>query len=106
MCQLKTIEVVKNKRQPNPERMDIYRRLVQILHQLESLYISLLETENLNTRVYVYIRRSEAPQGSAAHFYQYVEANYRRLTRPYLARIFLNLIEQFRRNSEQNNSLE
>ena len=110
MCHLKTIEVIKSKQVVSPDRMNIYRQLIRLIQQLDLLYNAITQAKkHLNfcqCRVCKNLRQSEATRGSAAHLYQYIESSYQRLTRPYLNRIILSLVEQFRLNLGRQNSLE
>ena len=110
MCHSKTIEVIKSKQVVSPERVNIYRQLVNLIQQLDSLHNTIIQARKhvnfCRCKVCKNLRESEAARGSAAHLYQYIESNYQRLTHPYLNRIIINLTTQFRLNLVQQNSLE
>jgi len=110
MCHVRTIEVIKSEQIVSPERMGIYRQIIRLIQQLDRLHNAIIQAKNhissCQCRVCKNLRESEATRESAAYLYQYVEASYQRVTRPYLNRIILNLAVQFRLNLGLQNSLE
>jgi len=95
MCHLKTIDIIKKEQLVSLDHMHIYSLLVQVIHQLDILHNAIIQAKKhlkfCKCRVCVNLKQREATRVSAAYLYQCVEASYKRVTRPYLNRIILNL---------------
>ena len=103
MCHSKTIE---NKQVVSSDRMRIYWELVRLIRQLDSLYKAVIQAKICLCRACKKSKKSEATPESVARLFRYMKSNYRRLARPYLRSIILNLAAQIRLNVGQQNSLE